>query len=43
MFLIVHLAAAAAALPISPAVPPPSGPGLGSVAPAAIAAAWHAR
>jgi hypothetical protein len=43
MFLIVHLAAAAAALPFSPAVPPPSGPGLGPVAPAACAAARLAR
>jgi hypothetical protein len=43
MFLIVHLAAAAAALPFSPAVPPPAGPGLGPVAPAASAAARLAR
>jgi len=43
MFLIVHLAAAAAALPFSPAVPPPSGPGLGLVAPAATAAGQLAR
>jgi hypothetical protein len=43
MFLIVHLAATAAALPFSPALPPPSGPGLGPVAPAASAAARLAR
>jgi hypothetical protein len=35
MFLIVHLATAAAAAPFSAAVPPPVGPGLGPVAPAA--------
>ena len=28
-FLVVHLATAAAAMPFAPAVPPPSGPGLG--------------
>jgi hypothetical protein len=43
MFLIVHVAAAAAALPFAPAVPPPAGPGLGPVAPAASAAARMAR
>ena len=43
MFLIVHLAAAAAAVPFSPALPPPSGPGLGPVAPAASAAARIGR
>jgi hypothetical protein len=43
MFLIVHFAAAAAALPFAPAVPPPSGPGLGPVAPAAGVAARLAR
>jgi hypothetical protein len=43
MFLIVHLATAAAALPFSQAVPPPAGPGLGPVAPAASAAGRLAR
>jgi len=43
MFLVVHLAAAAAALPFSPAVPPPAGPGLGPLAPAASAAVRLAR
>lgn len=33
MFLIVHLATAAAALPFTPAVPPAAGPGAGPVAP----------
>ena len=43
MFLLVHLATAAAALPFSPALPPPSGPGLGPVGPAVNVAARLAR
>ena len=43
MFLIVHLATAAAAAPFSQAVPPAAGPGLGPVAPAAQAAGRLAK
>lgn len=39
MFLIVHLAVSAAALPFTPAVPPAAGPGAGPVAPAVHVAA----
>jgi hypothetical protein len=42
-FLIVHLAAAAAALPFAPALPPAAGPGLGPVAPAVNVAARLSR
>ena len=43
MFLSVHLATTAAALPFTPAMPPPSGPGLGPVAPAVNVAARLAK
>ena len=39
MFLIVHLATTAAAVPFTPAVPPAAGPGLGPVGPAVQIAA----
>lgn len=37
-YLMVHLAVSAAAMPFAPAVPPPSGPGLGAAGPALGAA-----
>lgn len=43
MFLIVHLAVSAAALPFTPAVPPAAGPGAGPVAPAVHVAARLAK
>jgi len=43
MFLIVHLATAAAAAPFAPAVPPAAGPGLGPVGPAVHVAARLSR
>ena len=43
MFLIVHLATAAAAAPFTAAVPPAAGPGLGPVAPAVQVAARLAK
>jgi len=43
MFLIVHLATAAAAAPFAPAVPPTAGPGLGPVVPAVNIAARLSR
>ncbi len=42
-FLIVHLAATAAAMPFAAAVPPAAGPGSGPVAPAAAVASRAAR
>jgi di/tricarboxylate transporter len=42
-FLIVHLAATAAAIPFAAAVPPAAGPGSGPVAPAAAVASRAAR
>ncbi len=42
-FLLVHLAASAMAAPFSPALPPPSGAGLGPVGPVVGAAARLAR
>jgi hypothetical protein len=43
MFLLVHLATAAAAAPFAPAVPPSAGPGLGPVGPAVHVAARLAK